>query len=67
MPDKLGQFGGSSPIFWRSADPAWDENIELGLLVRDTDLARRVTAHLQKLIDTRTLWKLPSETGSAAA
>ena len=45
---------------------AWDDNVELGILVRDADLARSVIAHLQGLIDTRVLWELPRETGSAS-
>ena len=44
---------------------AWDDNIELGILVRNADLAGSVIAHLQKLIDDRILWELPSETGPA--
>ena len=45
---------------------AWDDNVELGLLVRDRALAASVIAHLQELIDTRILWELPRETGPAA-
>ena len=46
---------------------AWDDNIELGILVRDADLAGSVIAHVQELIDARVLWKLPRETGPAAS
>ena len=40
----------------------WDDNIELGILIRDADLAGAVIAHFQRLIDDRILWELPSET-----
>lgn len=46
---------------------AWDDNVELGILVRDADLAGSVIAHVQGLIDARVLWKLPRETGPAAS
>ena len=45
---------------------AWDDNVELGILVRDADLAGSVIAHVQGLIDARVLWKLPRETGPSA-
>lgn len=46
---------------------AWDDNIELGVLVRDADLAGSVIAHLRELIDARVLRELPRDTGPAAS
>ena len=38
---------------------AWDDNIELGVLLRDRDFAGRVVTHLQSLIDSELLLRLP--------
>ena len=42
-------------------EAAFDRNVELGLLVRDTALALSVTAQLQALIDRELLRPLPSD------
>lgn len=49
-------------VFVTSANltgPAWDDNIELGVLLRDRDLAKEVVAHLERLIDRKHLKPLP--------
>ena len=38
---------------------AWDHNVELGLLVRDHALAKRILTHFQRLIDLDCLRQLP--------
>lgn len=49
-------------VFVTSANltgPAWDDNIELGVLLRDRALALEVVAHLERLIDRKHLKPLP--------
>lgn len=38
---------------------AWDDNVELGLLVRDRALAKGIVTHFQRLIDLDCLRQLP--------
>jgi len=38
---------------------AWDDNVELGLLVRDRALAQEIVTHLRTLIDLDYLRQLP--------